>query len=59
MREIGPAVGTPRPVGKPGFSEGSIVIDREEACLATAPNGPASSQVTFVEFANPTAVVEL
>jgi len=36
-----------------GLSEGTIVIDHEEAYLATAPNAPAPSQVTFVEFANP------
>jgi PPE-repeat protein len=36
-----------------GSSEGTNVIDREEAYLATAPNAPSPSQVTFVEFANP------
>ncbi len=36
-----------------GLSEGTIVIDREEAYLAAAPNAPSPSQVTFVEFANP------
>jgi PPE family/PE-PPE domain len=35
------------------LSEGGIVIDAEEAYLATAPNAPAPNQVTFVEFANP------
>jgi len=36
-----------------GLSEGTIVIDREQAYLATAPNAPSPSQVTFVEFSNP------
>lgn len=36
-----------------GHSMGSIVIDREEAYLATDPNAPSPSQLTFVEFANP------
>ncbi len=36
-----------------GLSEGSMVIDREQAYLATAPNAPQPDQVTFVEFANP------
>jgi PPE family/PE-PPE domain len=36
-----------------GLSEGTIVIDREEAYLSTAPNASSPSQVTFVEFANP------
>jgi PPE-repeat protein len=36
-----------------GLSEGSIVIDREEAYLTGLPGAPLPSQVTFVEFANP------
>jgi hypothetical protein len=35
-----------------GVSEGTIVIDHEEAYLASAPNAPSPNQVTFVEFAN-------
>ncbi len=42
-----------KPVVVTGLSEGTIVIDHEEAYLATAPNAPAPNQVTFVEFANP------
>jgi PPE family/PE-PPE domain len=36
-----------------GLSEGTMVIDAEEAYLATAANAPSPSQVTFVEFSNP------
>ena len=47
------AVATGQPVVVAGLSEGSIVIDAEEAYLAAAPNAPAPNMVTFVEFANP------
>jgi hypothetical protein len=47
------AVATGRPVVVAGLSEGTIVVDAEEAYLATAPNAPPPSMVTFVEFANP------
>ena len=47
------AVATGQPVVVAGLSEGTIVIDAEEAYLATAPNAPPSSLVSFVEFANP------
>jgi hypothetical protein len=47
------AVATGRPVVVAGLSEGTMVIDAEEAYLATAPNAPPASMVTFVEFANP------
>jgi hypothetical protein len=42
-----------QPVVVTSLSEGGMVIDAEEAYLATAPNAPAPDQVTFVEFANP------
>jgi hypothetical protein len=47
------AVGTGQPVVVAGLSEGTIVIDREEAYLAGLPNAPSPNLVTFVEFANP------
>jgi len=47
------AVATGQPVVVAGMSEGTMVIDAEEAYLATAPNAPASNLVSFVEFANP------
>ncbi len=47
------AVASGRPVVVAGLSEGTIVIDAEEAYLATAPNAPPPNMVTFVEFANP------
>ncbi len=47
------AVATGQPVAVTGLSEGTIVIDREEAYLAGNPNAPSPSLVTFVEFANP------
>ena len=47
------AVATGQPVVVTGLSEGTLVIDREEAYLANAPNAPSPSEVTFVEFANP------
>ena len=47
------AVATGQPVVVTGLSEGTIVIDAEEAYLATAPNAPPPSMVSFVEFANP------
>jgi hypothetical protein len=47
------AVATGQPVVVTGLSEGTIVIDAEEAYLATAPNAPPPNMVTFVEFANP------
>jgi len=47
------AVATGQPVVVAGLSEGTIVIDAEEAYLATAPNAPPPNMVTFVEFANP------
>jgi PE-PPE domain len=36
-----------------GESTGTIVIDHELAHLASDPNAPSPSQLTFVEFANP------
>ena len=36
-----------------GASLGSMVIDREEAYLATVANAPSPDQLSFVEFANP------
>jgi hypothetical protein len=36
-----------------GESTGTIVIDHELAYLASDPNAPSPSQLTFVEFANP------
>jgi PE-PPE domain len=47
------AVSTGQPVVVAGLSEGTIVIDREEAYLAGLPNAPSPNLVTFVEFANP------
>ena len=47
------AVATGQPVVVAGLSEGTIVIDHEQAYLATAANAPATNMVTFVEFANP------
>lgn len=47
------AVTNGQPVVVAGLSEGTIVIDREEAYLATAANAPPPSMLTFVEFANP------
>jgi PPE-repeat protein len=47
------AVGNGQPVVVTGLSEGAIVIDREEAYLAQAPNAPAPNMLSFVEFANP------
>ncbi len=47
------AVGTGQPVVVAGLSEGTIVIDREEAYLAGLPTAPSPNLVTFVEFANP------
>jgi PPE-repeat protein len=47
------AVATGHPVVVAGLSEGTMVIDAEEAYLATDPNAPPPSTVTFVEFANP------
>jgi PPE-repeat protein len=47
------AVASGQPVVVTGLSEGTIVIDREEAYLASVPNAPSPSEVTFVEFANP------
>ncbi len=47
------AAATGQPVVVTGLSEGTIVIDAEEAYLATAPNAPPPNMVTFVEFANP------
>jgi hypothetical protein len=47
------AVATGQPVVVTGLSEGTVVIDAEEAYLATAPNAPPPNMVTFVEFANP------
>jgi len=51
--EILSAVATGQPVVVTGLSEGTIVIDHEEAYLAGNPNAPSPSQLTFVEFANP------
>jgi PPE-repeat protein len=36
-----------------GASLGAMVIDREEAYLASLPNAPSPDQISFVEFANP------
>ncbi len=47
------AVSSGQPVVVAGLSEGTIVIDREQAYLAGLPNAPAPNLVTFVEFANP------
>jgi PPE-repeat protein len=47
------AVSSGQSVVVTGLSEGAIVIDREEAYLAHAPNAPSPSMLTFVEFANP------
>ena len=47
------AVANGHPVVVTGLSEGTMVIDAEEAYLATAPNAPPSNLVSFVEFANP------
>jgi hypothetical protein len=47
------ATGSGQRVVVAGESMGTIVIDREEAYLATAPNAPAPNQVSFVEFSNP------
>jgi PPE-repeat protein len=47
------AVANGQPVVVAGLSEGTIVIDAEEAYLATAPNAPPPNMVTFVEFSNP------
>ncbi len=47
------AVTNGQPVVVTGLSEGTIVIDREEAYLAQAPNAPAPNMLSFVEFANP------
>jgi hypothetical protein len=47
------AVATGQPVVVTGLSEGTVVVDAEEAYLATAPNAPPPNMVTFVEFANP------
>ena len=51
--EILSAVATGQPVVVAGLSEGTIVVDAEQAYLATAPNAPPPKMVTFVEFANP------
>ena len=47
------AVASGQPVVVTGLSEGTLVIDRELAYLASAPNAPPPSMVSFVEFANP------
>lgn len=47
------AVNAGQPLVVAGLSEGTIVIDREEAYLAGLPNAPSPNLVTFVEFANP------
>jgi len=47
------ATSTGQPVVVAGESLGAMVIDREETYLATEPNAPSPSQVTFVEFSNP------
>ena len=47
------ATGNGQTVVVAGESLGSMVIDREEAYLATQPNAPSPDQVTFVEFSNP------
>jgi hypothetical protein len=47
------AVANGNPVVVTGLSEGTIVIDDEEAYLATDPNAPPANELTFVEFANP------
>jgi len=47
------AVATGQPAVVAGLSEGTVVVDAEEAYLATAPNAPPPNMVTFVEFANP------
>src|SRR5262249_40041552 len=50
--EILNAVATGQPVVVAGLSEGAIVVDAEQAYLATAPGAPPANMVTFVEFAN-------
>jgi hypothetical protein len=47
------AVATGQPAVVVSLSEGTVVVDAEEAYLANAPNAPPPSLVTFVEFANP------
>jgi PE-PPE domain/PPE family len=47
------AMATGQPVVVTGLSEGAVVIDREEAYLANAPNAPSPTELTFIEFANP------
>ena len=41
------------PVVVAGLSEGSMVIDREQARLLNDPNAPPPDQVTFVIFGDP------
>jgi hypothetical protein len=47
------ATSTGQPVVVAGESLGSMVIDREEAYLATDPNAPSPTQLSFIEFSNP------
>lgn len=51
--DIFSAVASGHPVVVAGFSEGTIVIDHEEAYLAGLPNAPSPNLLSFVEFANP------
>ena len=47
------ATATGQPFVVAGLSEGTLVIDRELAYLASAPSAPPANMVTFVEFGNP------
>uniref|UniRef100_UPI00389A1FD2 PPE family protein n=1 Tax=Mycobacterium sp. HUMS_1102779 TaxID=3383487 RepID=UPI00389A1FD2 len=51
--DIFSAVAAGHPVVVAGFSEGTIVIDHEQAYLAGLANAPSPSMLSFVEFANP------
>ena len=42
-----------QPVVVAGESLGAMVIDREEAYLATDPSAPSPDQLSFIEFSNP------
>jgi hypothetical protein len=42
-----------QPMVVAGESLGAMVIDREQAYLATDPNAPSPTQLSFIEFSNP------
>jgi hypothetical protein len=52
-QEIATAVANGNPVVVTGLSQGSIVVDRELTYLATDPNAPSPSQLSFVIFSDP------